>query len=618
MPTVTVNRELLFKTLTKSFTDDEFRDLCFAYGIELDDVTSMKEMLMRDTGVVDNNVSDDVVYKIDVPANRYDLLCLEGLARSLRIFLGIEPMSQFTVTKPQQMQTMIVKHETNQIRPFVVCAILRNITFDSHSYNSFLDLQDKLHHNICRKRTLVAIGTHDLDTISGPFEYHAKNPETITFHPLMEEKEFRADQLLHYYEFEKVNSKLKPFCKIINKSPVYPVIYDANGVVLSLPPIINGNHSKISINTKNVFIECTATDMTKAQIVLNMMITMFSPYCKEAFNVEGVNVVYENPEFSKYNGVTPDLTPRTVTANADYVNRGIGINIPVTKMAELLTRMSLPAEANVDKNELTVFIPPTRPDILHACDVMEDVAVAYGFNNLKPCIPPTPSEGRQQPINKLSDLMRENLAQAGYTEALTWALCSIEENFTHLRKPDDGTLAVKVSNPKTAEFQLVRTNLVGGLLKTLSANQAFLNLPIRLFEVSDISLLDASTDIGARNERRLAALYCGSTSGFEEIHGILDRVMELNRARFAHEDKSIRDKARKSDKKDERPVYDIVASSDDTFFPGRRADITLNGTKIGTFGVIHPEVLLNFGIPNPCSAVELNVEALLALHFLPQ
>ncbi len=76
---------------------------------------------------------------------------------------------------------------------------------------------------------------------------------------------------------------LRKFLPIIRDSPVYPVIYDSNRVVLSLPPIINGNHSKITLNTKNVFIEVTATDLTKAEIVLNTMVSMFSEYCADKY-----------------------------------------------------------------------------------------------------------------------------------------------------------------------------------------------------------------------------------------------------------------------------------------------------------------------------------------------
>lgn len=134
--------------------------------------------------------------------------------------------------------------------------------------------------NICRKRTLVAIGTHDLDTLQGPFTYEALAPKDIQFVPLNQEKNMNAEELMTFYEADKHLGKFLP---IIRSSPVYPVIYDSNRQVLSLPPVINSNHSKITLDTKNVFIECTATDLTKGKIVLNTMVAMFSEYCAEPF-----------------------------------------------------------------------------------------------------------------------------------------------------------------------------------------------------------------------------------------------------------------------------------------------------------------------------------------------
>ena len=76
--------------------------------------------------------------------------------------------------------------------------------------------------------------------------------------------------------FFQTDSHLKAYLPIIKDSPVYPVIYDSNNVVLSMPPIINGEHSKISLNTKNVFIEATATDLTKAKIVLDIIVRILN------------------------------------------------------------------------------------------------------------------------------------------------------------------------------------------------------------------------------------------------------------------------------------------------------------------------------------------------------
>jgi phenylalanyl-tRNA synthetase beta chain len=127
---------------------------------------------------------------------------------------------------------------------------------------------------------LVAIGTHDYDTIEGPFTYEALTPEEIKFAPLNQEKEFTGTELMKFYEND---NHLKKYLHIIRDKPRYPIIYDKNRQVLSLPPIINSNHSKITLKTKNVFIECTATDLTKAKVVLNTMVSMFSEYCSAPF-----------------------------------------------------------------------------------------------------------------------------------------------------------------------------------------------------------------------------------------------------------------------------------------------------------------------------------------------
>lgn len=159
-------------------------------------------------------------------------------------------------------------------------AVFRNIRFDQARYNSFIALQDKLHQNIARQRTLVSIGTHDLDTIQGPFTYEALPPKDIKFIPLNQTKCMDGEELMEFYEKDK---HLGKYLHIIRDSPVYPVIYDSKRTVCSLPPIINGDHSKITLNTRNVFMEITATDKTKLEVVNNIMVTMFSQCTDEPF-----------------------------------------------------------------------------------------------------------------------------------------------------------------------------------------------------------------------------------------------------------------------------------------------------------------------------------------------
>ena len=162
--------------------DEQFEDLCFEYGLEMEMGNGVEMNMARIDGKGDNvDMSKVDVYKVEVPANRYDLLCLEGIAMALKCYLGKATLPKYSLTKPAKMEKITVKKETKGVRPFVVSAILRNIKFDVQSYNSFIDLQDKLHQNICRKRTLCSMGTHDYDLVSGPITYEALPPKDIKF-----------------------------------------------------------------------------------------------------------------------------------------------------------------------------------------------------------------------------------------------------------------------------------------------------------------------------------------------------------------------------------------------------------------------------------------------------
>jgi phenylalanyl-tRNA synthetase beta chain len=384
---------------------------------------------------------------------------------------------------------------------------------------------------------------------------------------------------------------------------VYPVIKDAKGTVLSLPPIINGEHSKMSVNTKNIFLEVTATDLTKARIVLNTMVTMFAGYCDNKLSVEPVDVVYEKDGRKES---SPDLSSFPMEAKCANVRSLIGVDseeLPSLKMVDMCDKMQLDAKYDEADDKIKCMVPPTRSDILHEVDIIEDIAIAYGFNNIKVTIPKTLTVGKQLPINQLSDLLRDEVARAGYMEVLTLGLCGTDENYKNLRRVNDGK-AVILDNPATVEFEIVRTSLLPGLLKTLQNNAAIpVKEGVKLFEVSDIVELDEKNDIGATNYRKFAAMYAGLTAGFEVIHGLVDRLMVLLQVGDA-------------DAEGDGLKYQIQPAEDDTYFPGRSAAIVVtfpDGTsrKIGSFGVLHPEVLANFEIPYPCSALEMEVELFL-------
>ncbi|PGH04847.1 phenylalanine-tRNA ligase, beta subunit [Polytolypa hystricis UAMH7299] len=600
MPTIAVDKAALFKELGREYTTEEFDELCFEFGLELDEDTSNSER-----PVVDGK-QEPPQLKIEIPANRYDLLCIEGIALMLNIFRGRTPTPNYRLVAPPdgELQSITIKEETSKVRPYISGAILRNIKFDQARYDSFISLQDKLHQNLARQRTLVSIGTHDLDTVQGPFTYKAQPPQEINFVPLNQNVKMNGEELMQFYEKDK---HLGKFLHIIRDSPVYPVVYDANHVVCSLPPIINGDHSKITLDTKNIFIECTATDKTKVEVVVNIVVAMFSQYTSELFTVEPIKIISEHNGESRQ---VPNLTPRPTQASISYINQCCGLELSATQICDLLKRMAFSAKPSQSSPDLIdVDVPVTRADVLHQADIMEDVAIAYGFNELPKSFPSKSGTVAQPlPINKLGDIIRIEAAMAGWTEVLPLILCSHDENFAWLNRKDDGNTAVKLANPKTVEFQVVRTSLLPGLLKTIRENKQHA-VPMRIFEVSDVAFKDVSLERKSRNERHFAAAWYGKTSGFEVVHGLLDRVMAMLKSAFIIGEEGLENPA-VSDSQ-----YWIEELNDPTYFPGHAASIHVRlagkDTVIGQFGILHPTVLEKFDLKYPVSTLEMNVEVFL-------
>ena len=373
-----------------------------------------------------------------------------------------------------------------------------------------------------------------------------------------------------------------------------------------MPPIINSNHSKITLNTKNVFIDITATDKTKLEIVNQMIVSMFSGYCSEPFTIEPVKII------STHNGEsreTPDLTPRSTQAEVSYINSVCGLELSPQEICSLLKKMCYHAKPSSSPDLIDVDVPPTRADVLHQADIMEDAAIAYGFNNLeRRFASATTAIGAALPINRLTDIVRLEAAMAGWSEVLPLILCSHDENYAWLNRKDDG-LAIRLQNPKTAEYQIVRTSLLPGLLKTIRENRHH-SVPMKIFEVSDVGLKDKSMERKARNERHFASCWYGKSSGFEVVHGLLDRVMLMLKSVFITREEGMEKEDMQGywieelDGMSSRGAALVEVTDrllDPTFLAGHGASIWLKlgdkAQQIGSFGILHPTILKNFELP---------------------
>lgn len=379
--------------------------------------------------------------------------------------------------------------------------------------------------------------------------------------------------------------------------------------------------------TKNIFIDTTATDQTKLDIVIMMVATMFGEYCQVPFEIEPVKV--HLPDGSTV--LTPNVAPRQWKASHSYINAATGLDLSREEWSKMLTRMSLSAVPSPsDQDVLLVDVPCTRPDILHECDIMEDAAIAYGYNALPTSLPQIATVAKPTPINKLGGILRQECAMAGWIEALSFILSSHDENYAWMNRKDPGGEVIRIANPKSVEYQVVRTSLLPGLLKTVRENKS-LPLPFKIFEVSDVAFQEPELDRRSQNKRHLGAVYMDRKAGFEVVHGLLDRVMEIMGVPFIASASS----------KAEYGYY-IAEATSDTFLSGRAADVFLRpradadkedkaggvlenvagalkaalpgssrDVKIGQLGVLHPSVLANFDLTRPASVLELDVEHLL-------
>lgn len=289
MPTISVPT-IIKDQFSKNYTDESFSTVLFDYGLEVDDIV-------------------DGQYKIDIPANRHDLLCYNGLLQALNCYLGsaIHEM-------PQIIPSNYAVTNLSAERPYIACAIIKGMDLTGERYTQFIDYQDKLHLTLGRNRSIVSIGTHDLETIEFPIVYQDIPVEDISFRPL------NGDVIVNKKNIDEYFANTSQYYA---KKEIYPTVSDQRGI-LSLVPIINSDRSKINLNTKNVFIEVTGTDMNKVLAGLKLII----------HNFRGCEVLS-----CTVNGVTmPSYNNQEYTLTIDEINKELGLNLSAEEIQSHLKK----------------------------------------------------------------------------------------------------------------------------------------------------------------------------------------------------------------------------------------------------------------------------------------
>lgn len=526
-----------------------YQDLEEMVGASRDTIMSRLAMMGADIGKRAEEDHVDVEFFPDRP----DLYSSEGVARALQGFLEIKTGLPEYEVSPGPI-VLEVDESVKSVRPIIGCAVIRGLEFSDAAIESLMDLQEDLHWGLGRNRRKVAIGVHDISRVKPPFRYFGASPSR-KFVPLDFSEEMSMKEILEKHP------KGRDYGHILQGFDRFPLIVDVNGDVLSFPPIINGELTRVKEDTHDLFIDVTGTDPIVHK-ALNIVVTSLA---ERGGRIESVLVKRSEGDF-----VSPNLSPAKWTVAADEANGLIGFGLSPEELAKCLEKMRFGANAIGQKVE--VLVPAYRADIMHSWDIFEDAAKGFGYDRLLAELPETVTVGMPHPSELRKSEIREVMTGLGYLETMPFTLTNEAVSFTQMRRETKG--ATRVQHPISELHTILRTSLIPSILEILSGNQHH-PLPQRIFAVGEV-VEDRKTWM------HLGAASIHSGASFSEVRSVMDAVL-----------------------RDLMINAEIVPSDDGAFLPGRGADLLAEGRRIGCFGEVHPLVVRNFGLEQPVVALEL-------------
>jgi phenylalanyl-tRNA synthetase beta chain len=612
MPVVEVDPDEL-KSLAgaEDKSDEELKSDLFSLGLEFEGRT------------------DDGGFELEFAPDRLDRLSVEGIARSLRYQYGHDRGVYIPNTNGAEW-TIEVDDSVPEERPYVTGAVVRGLDLDESRLESLIQLQEKLHATMGRGRAKGAIGVHDLAMLKGgsiqsddgsgkTITYRGIAPDGDRFVPLDDDADRTPQEVL---ETHPTGDTYRDLVEDLDR---YPAIYDDIGL-FSFPPVINGKRTEVDEGSRDLFIEMTGTD----QWTIDRMLTIVC-YALDARGgqIEDVEVRYGDRTITR-----PDLSTDTKRLAHDQIETTLGIDLPGTKVIDLLERAGLDAESEDDRtegdtpghdgdaeiesvpkradtpdtaptadtdasgSELTddelvyeVEIPPYRVDVLHPMDLVDDIGRAYGFNDLKPRYPDVSTVGGRHATSRLEDAARNVLVGLGFEDLLNFHMTSEAALFDRMSlSPDDDALGARqppvITEPYSEAYTVVRTWALPSLLSVLE-NNTHRAYPQDLAEVGFVASVDDSEPTGVAEHRSIAGVLARTDASYEDAKA---RVEALARA---------------FDAELQTPPTDHPS-----FVSGRTAEIVLDGKCVGVIGEIHPRVLVEHDLELPVAAFEFRLDGL--------
>jgi phenylalanyl-tRNA synthetase beta chain len=558
---------------TFEFDRDDFCELVGRhYGIsELQDRLPMMGVPVEE--VLDGGD----IFKVEVAPNRPDLVCVEGLARAFASFEGVK-----TGLRPYNAETsdleLHVDPSVKDVRPYICCAVVENVSLSDDAIASLFNVQEKLHTTHCRDRRKGSIGVYDASGLEFPLQYRAVDLDEVKFVPLEEMVEMTPSEIL------TDTPKGAAYAHLVETKA--PLLTDKNGRVLSFPPIINSDDTKVTEKTNSVIIDVTGLDLDTAAQALNIIVCALAD---RGGLIREITIRYTYAVNKKNVHKNPDLSVKQMTLPLDYVNKRTGESLTADEVKEHLECMGFGCTAK-EAGELIVSIPPYRTDILHMIDFVEDVMISFGFENVAPELPNLATIARENPLETITRHLAHLIVGFGAQELMTYILTSPDVNFTKMSLPVDLASVAVMENPQTNRFTMCRSWMAPSIMEALSQNTGE-GYPQRVFEIGDCVALDSTNDSGTRDDRTLCYAEADAKTGWNGIKGILEAL----------------------DVHLEGVSFELEPSSHPSFIPGRVAKIFVEGQEKGILGEIHPQVLRNWGISVPVSLLELKIDFLVPL-----
>ncbi len=527
--------------------------------------------------------------QVEIFPNRPDLLSYQGFKRSFLTFLGKKTgLKKYKINKPKKDYKVIIDSSVKNVRPYTACAIVKSLKLNDEKIKELIEIQEKLHITIGRKRKKIAIGIYPLEKIKLPIIFKALEPDKIKFILLEMDREMSGLQILQRHPAGR------DYAHLLAGKAKFPIFIDANKNILSMPPIINSQLTgKITEKTKDVFIECSGFDFEILKKCLNIIITSLADMGGKIYQME---LKYKNIK------ITPDLTPEKAKISLENTNKLLGLNLDEKQLKQLIEKMGY------DYNKGGVKIPAWRIDILHEVDLIEDVAIAYGYENFIPEIPDISTIGQENSKETIKRKIAEILSGLKMLEVSNYHLTNKKDEFTKMgisKKQEKDFIEVEESK---TDYTLLRKYLTPYLLKNLSENIDS-EYPQSIFEIGKVFKLQKE-EINERENLAVAI----TPGNFTEIKQRLEYFLKMINVKI------------KIKEPEEFPLHfidgrvaEIILGESDLMSKqmkvvggdGRRKEKpnseTLN-KRIGFVGEIHPKILKNWKIKMPVAIFEINLE----------